>query len=41
VRADAVRQAVDRLIGNGRPVDDVVVWDVRWTWNAPVACSSR
>ena len=41
LRADAVRQAVDRLIGNGRPVDDVVVWDVRWTWNAPVACSPR
>jgi hypothetical protein len=40
-RADATRSSVDRLIGTGKTVDDVVVWDVRWTWNAPVTCSSK
>jgi hypothetical protein len=39
-RADTIRSSVDRLIGTGKDVDDVVVWDVRWTWNAPVTCSS-
>lgn len=40
-RASATRSSVDRLIGTGKDVDDVVVWDVRWTWNAPVTCSSK
>jgi hypothetical protein len=39
-RASAIRSSVDRLIGTGKDVDDVVVWDVRWTWKAPVTCSS-
>ena len=39
-RVDAIRSSVDRLIGTGKDVDDVVVWDVRWTWDAPVTCSS-
>jgi hypothetical protein len=37
-RATEIRSSMDRLIGNGRVVDDVVVWDTRWTWNAPVTC---
>jgi hypothetical protein len=39
--ATRVRATVDRLIGTGKQVDDVIVWDVRWTWKAPVTCSSK
>jgi hypothetical protein len=39
-RATQDRAGVDRLIGPGRDVDDVVVWDTRWTWTAPVSCPS-
>ncbi len=39
-RVGTIRSSVDRLIGTGKDVDDAVVWDVRWTWKAPVTCSS-
>ncbi|HKE67271.1 MAG TPA: hypothetical protein VKB59_21910 [Micromonosporaceae bacterium] len=37
-RATDIRSSMDRLIGSGRTVDDVVLWDVRWTWDTPVTC---
>ncbi len=39
-RVGTIRSSVDRLIGTGKDVEDAVVWDVRWTWKAPVTCSS-
>ena len=39
-RATQVRAGVDRLIGAGRDIDDVVVWDTRWTWTNPLNCPS-